>query len=79
MLPFLYQMQRRNGIFYRLFCISFLLLFVITGFTKEYRLYINYDGITESFHMVADSDNPYLYVLDGIIVTPSFIILVVPV
>lgn len=45
--------------------ISVLLLFVITGCTKEYRLYINDDGITESFHMVADSDNPYLYVLDG--------------
>ena len=42
-----------------------LCIFIITGCTKEYKLYIGDNKIVETFHMVIEDDNKYSYSPDG--------------
>ena len=44
---------------------SIIIIILITGCTKEYKLYINDDSIVEKFHMEVNASSDYSYVLDG--------------
>lgn len=48
----------------KIFVIVILAVF-LCGCTKEYKLYINDNGIVEKFHMDINSDNEYSFLLDG--------------